>query len=187
MTATLERLELHAAAPQSGEDVASVLRGLRELDPRFGIRWEPRAVMVERGSYDPLGKVVEPKYRGLWEITLDDKTFGTANWRSWTRVCFVTKPVEVAAGLTAMAQDGEYAPLGEWVVQFMREADRHNQREVERRRKRLDDMNERADNRAMAAGDDATEEAASKQYHAGTKAGGGVSEFHPVKIEIVSR
>lgn len=180
-------IELHAAAPQSGEDVESVVRELRLLDPRLSVRWEPRAVMVKRGRYDPLGKVIDPVWRGLWEIVLDDKAFSTANWRDWTRVCFVTKPTRIAGGLTAMAQDGEYAPLGPWVVEFMRQADKHNQDEARRLQSRLDAMNDRYEQSVIDAGDDATEEAASKQYHAGTAAGGGVSEFHPVRIHLAKR
>lgn len=183
----IEGLELHAAAPQSGEDVESVVRELRLLDPLLSVRWEPRAVLEKRGGYDAVGHIIAPIYRGLWEIIRCDTAFSTAPWRNWTRVCFVTKPVTLVAGLTAMAQDGEYAPLGMWVVQFLREADKHNQEAARERSAVLDRMNARHDQRAFDAGDDATEEAASRQYHAGTKAGGGVSEFHPVKIALAKR
>jgi hypothetical protein len=173
-------------APQSGIDVESVVRELQLLDPLLNVRWEPKAVMETRGGYDAVGKVINPIYRGLWEIIRDDGQ-GTAPWRSWTRVCFVTKPTDVATGLPAMAQDGEYAPLGPWVVTFMRQADQWNHAEARRLRERLERMNDQRDQRAMDAGDDATEEAASRQYHAGTKAGGGVSEFYPVTIQLVHR
>lgn len=182
-----DHTDLAGAAPQSGADVETVVRELRLLDARLGVRWEPKAVMVSRGSYGVLGEVVDPVYRGLWEVVLDDKAFSTADWRGWTRVCLVTRPTRLAEGLHAMPQDGEYAPLGQWLVEFLREADRHNQDEARRRSERLDVYNERFDRRAMDAGDDATEEAASKQYHAGTAAAGGVSEFHPVRIDIVKR
>lgn len=167
-------------APQSGEDVAAVVRELQLLDHRLNVRWEPRAVMAERGGYTATGGILHPVYRGLWEVILDDKSFGTAEWRSWTRICFVTKPVDIAPGLQAMAQDGAYAPLGAWLVQFLRQADQHNRDEARRLQQRLDRLNERYERAVMDAGDDATEEAASQQFHAGTKAGGGVSEFHPV-------
>lgn len=172
-------------APQSGEDVASVVRELRLLDPRLNVRWEPKAVMTKRGHYDTLGKVIHPEYRGLWEIILEDKAFSTAEWRGWTRVCFVTVRTEVAPGLMAMVQDGEYAPLDMSVVEFMRQADKHNQEGARRLQERLDKMNERADAAAMRAGEDGEREALERQYHAGTKAGGGVSEFHPVRIALL--
>ena len=178
---------LHVGAPQSGEDVASVVRALRLLDHRFGVRWEPRAVLVQRGSYNATGGLVEPIYRGLWELILDDTAFRTAPWRQWTRVCFVSTPVRVAAGLDAMPQDGPYAPLGMWLVEFMRQADKHNQEAARRRARQVERLNEERDARTMAAGDEGTAEAARKQYHLGTKAGGGVSRFHPVRIQIVSR
>ena len=171
-------------APQSGEDVEAVVRDLKTLDHRFDVRWEPKAVMTKRGRYDTMGKVIHPEYRGLWEIILKDKAFSTAEWRGWTRVCFVTKPVDVAPGLTAMVQDGEYAPLGPWVVEYLRQADKANQAEARRRQERLDALNDAADERAMRAGEDGEREALERQYHAGTKAGGGVSQFHPVGIDL---
>ena len=164
-----------SGAPQSGEDVEAVVRELRLLDPRLNVRWEPKAIMVRRGRYSATGQVIDPVYDGRWEIILNDKAFSTAEWRDWTRVCFVTQQTRIAAGLMAMAQDGAYAPLDQSVVEFMRQADRHNNDEARRLRERIDALNARQDQREMDAGDDALEEAASKQYHVGTKAGGGVS------------
>lgn len=161
-----------------------MVRELRLLDPRFNVRWEPKAVMTKRGSYSVEGKVVDPEYRGLWEIILEDKAFSTAEWRGWTRVCFVTQQVEVAPGLKAMVQDGEYAPLDMAVVEFLRQSDKHNQEGARRMQERLDTLNERADAAAALAGEDGEREALERQYHAGTKAGGGISEFHPVGIDL---
>lgn len=161
-----------------------MVRELRLLDPRLGVRWEPRAVMTKRGRYDPMGKVVDPEWRGLWEITLDDKAFSTAEWRDYTRVCFVTVQVEVAPGLKAMVQDGEYAPLDMSVVEFMRQADKHNQDGARGLQARLDRMNDAKDAAAARAGEDGEREAMERMYHAGTKAGGGVSEFHPVAVNL---
>lgn len=171
-------------APQSGDDVDSVVRELRLLDSRLGVRWEPCAVMVTRGGYDAMGKVRSPVWRGLWEITLADKVFSTAEWRDYTRVCFVTVPVDVAPGLQAMAQDGAYAPLGPWVVAFLREADKHNRDAARRLQARLDRMNDAADEAAARAGEDGERELLGRMYHTGTKAGGGISEFHPVGIDL---
>lgn len=171
-------------APQSGEDVASVVRELRLLDPRLNVRWEPKAVMAKRGGYSIEGKVRHPEYRGLWEIILEDKSFSTAEWRGWTRVCFVTVQQEVAPGLNAMVQDGEYAPLDMSVVEFMRQADKHNQDGARRLQERLDRINTAADAAAARAGEDGEREAMERMYHTGTKAGGGVSEFHPVRISL---
>jgi hypothetical protein len=179
-----DETDLSGAAPQSGEDVAAVVRDLRLVDPRFGVRWEPKAVMTKRGGYNAVGGIIDPEYRGLWEVVLDDKTVGTADWRPWTRVCFVTQPTRIGSGLMAMADDGPYAPLGAWLVEFLREADKHNNAEAQRLAERLERINARYDQAVIDAGDDATEEAASRQYHAGTAAGGGVSEFHPVGIDL---
>jgi hypothetical protein len=170
--------------PQSGDDVRLVVEALQQLDPLLDIRWEPCARLIKAGSYDALGKLVAPIYEGLWEVVRYD-SFNTATWRQHTRICFVTKPVRIAAGLDAMPADGEYAPLGMWLVAFLRQADQWNQEEARRRSKELDALNERLDAQRIGDGEDGIEEAASKQYHAGTKAGGGVSDFHPVRIDLI--
>ncbi|MGH7633400.1 MAG: hypothetical protein ACRENC_06700, partial [Gemmatimonadaceae bacterium] len=100
------REPLHAAAPQSAIEVEAVVLEMRMLDERFDIGWEPRAVLVQRGSYDALGKMVDPIYRGLWEVRLYDPSQRTTTWREWVRVCLVTEPVRIAAGMTAMQDDG---------------------------------------------------------------------------------
>lgn len=171
-------------APQSGDDVRLVVEELQRLDPQLDVRWEPKGKMVSRGSYDVMGRVKNPVYEGRWEIIHYDTSVKTAEWRAWTRICLVTQPIEVAPGLKAMSADGEYAPLGAWLVEFMRQADRANQEGARRLRERLDAMNDRQDQAGVDGDDDAIEEAASKQYHAGTKAGGGVSEFHPVRVTL---
>jgi hypothetical protein len=171
-------------APQSGDDVRLVVEDLQRLDRQLDVRWEPRAVMVKRGSYSASGQIVDPVYEGRWRVIHYDTSVQTATWRPFTHICYVTEPVEVGSGLKAMSADGPYAPLGPWLVEFFRQADRHNQEGARRLREKLDAMNDASDEAALAAGDDAIEEAASKQYHAGTKAGGGVSEFHPVGIDL---
>lgn len=171
-------------APQSGEDVSRVVEELQLLDPLLDVRWEPRAVLEKYGGYDAMGKLIAPIYRGLWEVIHHSTAVKTAEWREWTRVCFVTKPVRIAAGLDAMPDDGEYAPLGPWLVEFLRQADQHNLEAARRRSEQLDAMNERLDQQRMGLDDAAIEELCGRQYHEGTKAGGGVSEFHPVRIDL---
>jgi hypothetical protein len=171
-------------APQSGQDVQQVVEDLQRLDPLLDVRWEPKGKMVKRGSYDALGRVIRPVYDGRWQIIHYDTSVKTADWRQYTLICTVTEPVRMAGGLMAMSADGEYAPLGPWLVEFMRQADKHNQEGARRMRERLDAMNDRSDQAAIDAGDDATAEAAGKQYFEGTKAGGGVSEFHPVRVKL---
>lgn len=169
--------------PQSGEDVQQVVEALQVLDPLLDIRWEPRAKMVKRGGYTATGQVIEPEYDGRWEVVRYD-AFGTARWRPYTRICFVTEKVKVCPDLWAMPANGAYAPLGTWLVEFMRQADQWNQEQARQRSADLDALNARLEAQRMADGADGVEEAASKQYHAGTKAGGGVSDLHPVTIDL---
>jgi len=168
--------------PQSGDDVRVVVEALQQLDHLLDIRWEPRAKMVKRGGYTAEGKILNPEYEGRWEIVRDDH-HGTAPWREKTRICFVTTPVEIAPGLKAMDADGDYAPLGMWLVEFMRAADKANQEGARRLSERLDQLNAAKDEAAIRDGDAGMAEYLGAMYHAGTKAGGGVSEFHPVKAE----
>lgn len=172
--------------PQSPDQVQAFVDELRLAvnDPLLGVRWEPRAVMVARGGYDVTGKVKDPVYRGLWEIIRDSTRDKTATWRSWTRICFVTQPVRVEAGLDAMVQDGLYAPLGEWLITFLKQANLANLKAAQRVRRRLEALNERNDEAALRAEDAAAEEAASRIWHKGTAAGGGVAEFHPVGVTL---
>ena len=172
--------------PQSGDDVRLVVEALQRLDPLLDVRWEPCARLVRAGRYDAQGKLVAPIYEGLWEIVRYD-SFNTATWRPYTRICFVTEKVRIGPDLWAMPADGRYAPLGMWVVEFLRQADQWNQEQARKRSAELDAMNASLDAQRIADGADGVEEAASKQYHAGTKDGGGVSDFHPVRIDVVRR
>jgi hypothetical protein len=174
-------------APQGEADVRPVVDAMQQrIDPLLDIRWEPRAVMVKRGGYDPMGKVSAPVYDGRWEIVHYDISVKTAEWRAHTRICFVTERVEVAAGLWAMSADGPYAPVGMWLVDFLMQADKHNQEGARKLRARLDAMNDTADQKAIDADDAAIEEAAGRQYFAGTMRGR-VSEFHPVGIALTGK
>lgn len=131
-----------ADAPQGRDEVQRIVDLLRRAvsDDSLDIQWEPRAVLVSRGRYDAMGKMIDPVYRGLWEIRRSRDPSQTAGWRDWRRVCFITEP-EVHKDLTMMYSDGAYAPVGEWVVDFMRQCDAANAdrlRDVMRTQRRLD-------------------------------------------------
>jgi hypothetical protein len=114
-------------APQAREQVQPIVEQLRLAvnDPHLDIQWEPKAVLVSRGGFDAVGKMVDPVYRGLWEIRRYGDPSQTAGWRDWRRVCFITAPEE-HKGMKMMYADGPYTPVAEWVVDFMRQCDAAN-------------------------------------------------------------
>ena len=126
-------------APQSRDEVQRVVDQLRLAvnDDSLDIQWEPKAVLVTRGRYDAVGKMIDPVYRGLWEIRRYRDPSQTAGWRDWRRVCFITVP-EDHKGMKMMYEDGPYAPVAEWVVDFMRQCDRANLSTLKDVRRKLD-------------------------------------------------
>lgn len=173
-------------APQSRTEVDPVEAELRRLDDDLRIEWEPKAVMVKRGGYTARGQVVNPVYDGRWVIVKKGDPFRTQSYRPDTRVCFVTQPVEVGSGttkMTAMREDGPYAPVGDWLVTVMRSWDRHNREAMQRASAILDGLNEKADADALTAGQEGEAEKLDEMFFHGTMRGG-VSTLHPVKATV---
>lgn len=171
-------------APQSDVEVAPVVERLRRLDPRFDIRWEPRAVMVRRGSYDAQGKLTASTYDGRWEVVLRGAQDKTANWRDWVRMCFVTPIVDVAPGVAGMEQEGPYAPITDQVAAFFEQVDYLNRQGLAALHAKIDTANERVEQQRLDAFADVDQSALSKAFFTGTMEGG-VSQFHPVNISLV--
>lgn len=173
-------------APQSRDEVLPIETALRALDDALRIEWEPKAVMVKRGGYTAMGKVVDPVYDGRWAIVKKDDAHRTQSYRPDTRIAFITAPVEVGSGTTkiqAMQEDGPYAPVGWWVVDLMRSWDRHNREAMQRASAILDDLNARYDAAQDAAGEAGEEEKLDEMFFHGTMRGG-VSTMHPVTLSI---
>lgn len=170
-------------APQSDAELLPFIQALQGLDARLDIIWNPRAVMEKRGGFDASGRVLDPQWGGRWEVILHDVSAKTANWRAHTRVCLVTEPVTVATGLQAMQADGAYAPVGDWLVEFIRAADQWNQEKLRHLGGQLDVLNETLERNRFQAALDAAADKSRRLYHAGT-ARGHISEFHPVNISL---
>lgn len=177
------------SAPQSPDEIQRWERELQAIDPRLHLRWNAEAIVVKGGSYDVLGRAVPPTYDGRWEvILLDDAGFKTADWRPWTLVTRVSEVVEQRVGrhtVRTMHVNGPYAPVGEWLVAYLREIDRANVEAARRLGETLEAMHARQDADAVQATDGEVE-ALERVYHGGTKEGGGVSEFHPVGITLAT-
>lgn len=126
-------------APQGRDEVQRVVDLLRLAvnDDHLDIGWEPKAILVRRGRYDARGRMIDPVYDGRWEIRRFHDETRTAGWRAWRRICFITEPEE-HKGMKMMYADGAYAPVGEWVVDFMRQCDAANTARMADARRTLD-------------------------------------------------
>lgn len=139
-------------APQSQDEVGPVVDALRRIDPLLDVIWNPKARMVERGAYSVLGKATAPKYVGRWQVIRYD-TPHTDSRRNYCLICTITRP-EVRDGITCLVDNGEYMPVGSWLVDFMQSADAANTRACEALRARLwaqDDALDSANDTADAA------------------------------------
>ena len=179
---------MHAAAPQSWAEVGPVEAQLRLLDDAIRIEWEPRAVMIGRGSYDANGKAVDPKYRGLWKVIKLGDPNRTATWRDHAIITYVTVPTTIGSGakkVHAMQADGPYAPVGDWLVEHMRSWDRANREAALTASAVMDEWNAKRDEAALLAGQDGEAELLERVTHQ-TAMRGGVTTSHPVAVNLTT-
>jgi len=96
--------------PQSQEEIAPIEAELRKLDSQLRIRWNPRAIMVSRGTIDAVGHSGEPVYRGLFQV---ERIPGESNL--------------VPSVIYLVCEDGAgkqaYKPVGYWLVDFFNKWD----------------------------------------------------------------
>lgn len=97
-----------------------MIDALRRLDPLLDIIWNPKARLVKPGWYNAeAGKRHDPEYDGRWNVIRWD-TPGLHAGRQYVVICEVTEPVRAGKNRILMMQDGgAYAPVGEWLVEFM--------------------------------------------------------------------
>lgn len=168
--------------PQSDEEIRPIVQALQRLDASMDLRWNPRAVIEARGSYDVTGKIIDPVYGGRWEVVRYDSPTKTAEWRAWEKICTVTTPVTIS-GVMGMMADGPYMPVGDWLVSFFESNDRANREDARRLSAALDALNERREAAMLASHEAAEREALGRMFIEGTMEGG-VSQFHPVRIDL---
>lgn len=123
-------------APQSWEEVGPVVRALQGMDGLLDIRWNPCAFVLDKGAYSVTGKLTPPTYAGRWEVIRYQTASRLHAEREYTVICTVTKPQEFGGVLCLVAR-GEYMPIGEWLVDFMRSADAANVRHMTELRTKL--------------------------------------------------
>lgn len=172
-----------SAAPQSPDEVASVVAALRAIDPRFDIAWNPTAVCTDQGQFDAYGLVSGRKFRGLWQLRILTEHGATSDKRNYHIVCHVTAPVRHPGLPAAMQEDGPYAPVGEWLIEFMRAADYANRQGLNALLDKVEAKNTRVERDQDQPLEELQMESLSKHYFKKTMEGG-VSDFHPVRVDL---
>lgn len=152
--------------PQSQEEIQPVIEQLQKLDARLDIRWNPKAVMTKRGKYSPLGKRKDPEYDGRWEIILHSRATSISN-KEYTVLVVVTEASRIGGRqVLIMTKDGAYAPVGEWLLEYMRTWDAAQSELYRRNKQTLDREDELANSAASVINDRAAhQEAAERVYH----------------------
>lgn len=176
-------------APQSRADVDPIERELRRLDDALRIEWEPRAVLVSRGRYDAMGKMIDPTYDGRWKVVKKGDVNRTAMWREDGLVCYLTTPMTVGSGerkLSVLTADGPYMPVGPWVVDHFRAMDRAARSYLAAKyREDLDAANDAVDAEKLQEGE-AVETEMLEQMFFDARMRGGVATAHPVRTNLTT-
>jgi hypothetical protein len=107
--------------PQSDEEIRPVLEALRRLDPLLDIRWNPKAVRI-RGIFDALGCAGPPTWDGRWEIIRYETPNMHAD-RTYAKIMTVTE-MDMTGKYPVAKADGAYAPIGQYLVEYMALYDR---------------------------------------------------------------
>lgn len=113
-----------------------MLAALQQMDPLLDFRWNPKSVMVEKGSYSEVGKLIDPIYEGRWDVIRHHTENLHPERGDYAVICTLTQPQRIE-GILCLSHDGPYAPIGEWVLELMRSADAQNVRQFTALRKKL--------------------------------------------------
>lgn len=151
--------------PQTDDEIRPVVEQLQLLDARLDVQWNPQAVLRKAGAYTALGKNVPAEYDGRWEVILRDRATALTD-REYVVLCVVTKAERYGRRqVLIMEKDGPYAPVGEWLVEYMRTWDAAQKRQLEENQKVLDREDELANSAAEHIADRAAhQEAAERVY-----------------------
>lgn len=164
--------------PQSDADLRPIVDGLKALDPLLDLRWDPEAVVVDRGSYSVMGKRIDPTYDGRWQIIRHDSVNtghgGFHPDRGYTVICHLTEWTRDngVIRMVALRDGGAYVPVGEWVLEMMHQSDAENVRTMEEIRRRVWAENDRLDRAADRINESAVIDALDHNHFQANFAGG---------------
>jgi hypothetical protein len=123
-------------APQSKEEIRPIIESIQTIDRLLDIIWNPQAVLLEKGRYSEIGKLIPPIYDGRWQVIRHQTENFHPERGDYAVICTLTTP-ERHDGILCLTHDGPYAPVGEWVIELMRSADAQNVRQFEAIRNKL--------------------------------------------------
>ncbi len=168
--------------PQSDDEIKPVVEALRRLDPLLDVIWNPKARILAPGHYTSLGQRTDPTYEGLFQVVRYN-TPGLHD-RNYVVLANVTKPTRFGKrNVLMMERDSGYAPVGEWLVEYMQTWDAA-QRHLADSLQSVDEENEKRQSAAAEIdGGGAHQEALEKVYHKAAGSywmGGAQGKAHPV-------
>lgn len=127
------------SAPQSAEEIRPFVDALQRMDPLIDIRWDPKAVLLEAGSYSVFGKLVPPTYDGRWQVIRWQTPLSrtpTKDRSDFIIICTVGEYTR-KNGILQILRDGAYEPVDDRLVELMRSADSHNVEQFRKLRETL--------------------------------------------------
>lgn len=166
------RVRASNAQPQSDRDIKPIIDRLRELDSLLNVRWNAEAILLEKGSYTETGKLIPPRYDGRWQVIRDlPRGEESHDGKPYTVICTVTEPHR-EGGILFMVKDGPYAPIGEWLLEYMHAADAANVRAFSELRDRLWRQHEAIEDREAQIDEAEAREGLDRVHHKANFAGG---------------
>lgn len=173
-----------SAAPQSSIDLDPVIAALQSrVDAQMSIQWEPRAVLAKHGGYNAEGQVIAPTYEGRWQVIRFNDPDSTMSNRSWRHLTFVTPTERIAPGVAVMSDNGPYAPVGMWLVEYFEMMNAFNRKAMADMEAAMAPHNARVQQAHEAQYDGKVDEVLRRQFFDGTMEGG-VSQFYPVTTDL---
>lgn len=163
----------------------------RLIDPLLDVRWNPTARVVRPGYYlAEAGKRVDPVYDGRWEV-IRHNTQGLNKHRDYVVLFQVNTWKRYGArGVILIDREGDYAPIGPWLIEYLRTCDAANTAAHAVLKEQLDREEEAIERDLQNTVHDraAHQEALEKVYHNAAGPywmGGAQGKAHPVTVEAV--
>lgn len=183
------RLDVRAShvQPQSDREIYPIVERIRQIDPLLSIRWNAQARILNPGSYSETGKLIPPEYEGRWIVTRQLARDEQRHYdgREYIVICEVTEPKREGS-IIYMERGGAYAPIGEWLVEYLHAADSTNRRQFEELRRRIWAQNEAVEEREQAIDEAAAREGLNRAQFKANYAGG-VGNWHTVKTSLTGK
>lgn len=162
------------AQPQSDRDIKPIIDTLREMDPLLNVRWNPEAILLEKGFYTGSGQLVPPVYEGRWQVIRDlPRGEESHDGKPYLVIVTVTQPArDPQYGHLLMVKDGAYAPVGQWLIEYMRAADAANVRAFTELRERMWKQHDQIEERAAQIDEGEAREGLDRVHFKANYAGG---------------